>query len=100
MHPNEWRSRNGDLEYLCRFFKAGPGDCFIMSLNFVEVVPESVSLPYNIKSAIFTSNIECLTQKLLICLHFLYVVWFGHEQILSYGKTVPWSPAHTQLRWR
>ena len=23
----------------------GPGDCFIMALIFVEVVPESVSLP-------------------------------------------------------
>ena len=40
----------------------GPGDCFIKALIFMEVVPESVSLLfYNIKSAIFTSNMECLT---------------------------------------
>ena len=40
----------------------GPGDCFINALIFMEVVPETVSLLfYNIKSAIFTSNIECLT---------------------------------------
>ena len=52
------------------FFKAiccplgplGPGDCFTKALIFMDVGPETVSLLfYNIKSAIFTSNMECLT---------------------------------------